>query len=340
MNHKTVRTIADIARLAGVSKSTASRALNDSPLISTETKDRIRAIAEEHQYRIHIPARNLSLQQSHTIAFVTHSYVCRPQGGYSLEDIFLLEILGAVSSTLTNHNYDLLMVSVDPQDLEWVNRYLGTGRVDGFILLTSTHKPTHIQALVKSQAPFIIWGPPPPDASYCSVRGDNLAGGRLAVEHLIRTGRKRIAFLGGPRQEIEVSDRYKGYAAGLRAAGLAVDPALVSYGWFSIASATERMKKLLEAVPDLDAVFANSDLMASQAIRILQQSGRRVPEDVAVMGYDDLSLAAVNQPAITTIRQNIPLAGQLLAKNLLQYLQNGLVTNVTLPSELIIRESA
>lgn len=338
MSQKPVQTITDIARLAGVSKSTVSRALNDSPLISTETRDRIREIAKEHQFRINAPARNLSLRRSQTIAFVTHSYACG--AGYTLEDIFLLEIMGAVSHALASHNYDLLLASVDPHDADWPHRYLDTGRVDGFILLTSTRKQYHIQTLASMQAPFIIWGAPPPDAGFSSIQGDNFTGGKLAAQHLAHIGRKRVAFLGGPKTESEIALRYKGFAAGLQEAGLALEPQRVAYGWYSLASAAEKMKKLLDVAPELDAVFANSDLMASAAIRTIQQSGRRVPEDVAVVGYDDLSLAAFNHPPITTIRQNIPLVGRLLVENLLQYLQNGAVTHMTLPVELVIRESA
>jgi DNA-binding LacI/PurR family transcriptional regulator len=338
MDQKNVQTIADIARLAGVSKSTVSRALNNSPLISDETKQRIQEIAKKHQYRINIPARNLSLQQSNTIAFVTHCYVT--EAGYTIEDLFQLEILGAVTKTLLRHNYDLLIVSVDPHDPEWPHRYLDTGRVDGFILLTSTRKTYHIQTLVDMSAPFIVWGSPPEDASYSSISSDNYAGGRLAVDHLTKSGRQRIAFIGGPEYEVEAGDRFEGYADGLQAAGLALDPEIVTYGWYTSTSAAERVRHLLNIDPNLDAVFANSDMMASAVIRELQKKGRRVPEDVAVVGYDDLSIAAANHPSITTVRQNIPLVGKLLAENLLSFLENGEITTVTLPVELVIRESA
>jgi DNA-binding LacI/PurR family transcriptional regulator len=335
MSKKDVKTIADIARLAGVSKSTVSRALNDSPLIGDETKERIRAIAKQHQFRINVPARRLSLQQSNTIAFVTHAY----HKEFSVADLFGLEIMGGISSGLSENGYDMLVVHVDPRETEWAHMYLDTGRVDGFILMTSTRKSDHIQALVEMEAPFIVWGPPKPGMKYCSVCGDNLSGGRLATERLIQSGRQRIAFLGGPAEELEVQYRFEGYRQALQEAGRSLDSALIAHGDFTDTSGAVAMGTLLEQAPDLDAVFVNSDLMAIEALKELRRQGRRVPEDVALVGYDDLSIAAHSNPPLTTIRQNVPLAGRLLAQNLLQYLQTGVVTNTTMPVELIVRQS-
>jgi DNA-binding LacI/PurR family transcriptional regulator len=329
MADKVVQNIADIARICQVSKSTVSRALNDSPLISTETKDRIRAVASEHKFQINIPARRLSTQRSLTIAFT----VC------SQTDLFLLEIMGAISSTLATYHYDLLMANVDPHDDSWPHAYLDTGRVDGFILLTSTRKKYHVKTLVEMQAPFIVWGPPLPSYRYSSVLSDNFSGGRLATQHLIRSGRRRIGFVGGPADEFENQCRFDGYAAALEAHGLAVDPALVLNGDWTHAAGVELTRRLLETAPDVDAIFANSDLMAAGAMSVLNESGRRVPGDVAVVGYDDLSIAQYLSPALTTVSQNIPLVGKLLAQNLIQRIETGVVTNVTIPAELIVRSS-
>lgn len=337
MSKKPVQTIADIARLAKVSKSTVSRALNDSPLIKDETKERIRLIARQHNFRINIPARQLSMQQSRTVAFVTHAY---QKDFFSVDDLFGLEIMGGISSGLHASGYDMLVVHVNPRDTEWAHQYLDSGRVDGFILMTSSRKQAHIKALVDMGAPFIVWGIPLPNLSYCSVTGDNLAGGKLAAEHLIRSGRHRIAFLGGPPGELEVQQRLKGFETALQDAGREVDPLLLAYGDYSHLSGAAAMRRLLEQAPDLDAVFVCSDLMAIGAIDVIRNYGRSVPEGVAVVGYDDLSIAAFNNLPLTTIRQNIPLAGRLLAQNLIQYLQTGLVSNVTIPVELVVRKSA
>jgi DNA-binding LacI/PurR family transcriptional regulator len=336
MSKKPVQTIADIARLANVSKSTVSRALNDSPLIGDETKERIRAIAREHNFRINAPARRLSLKQSRTIAFVTHAY----HKDFSVADLFGLEIMGGISKGLYIKGYDMLVVHVDPRDIDWAHQYLDSGRADGFILMTSTRKQSHIKTLVEMGAPFIIWGIPQPDCGCCSVSGDNFNGGKLATEYLIRSGRQRIAFLGGPAYELEVKLRYSGYEAALREAGKSIDPELLAYGNFSDTSGAEAMERLLRQAPDLDAVFVNSDLMAISAMDMIRENDRRVPEDIAVVGYDDLSIAEHSYPPLTTIRQNVPLAGKLLAQNLIQYLETGVVTNVTIPVELIQRKSA
>ncbi len=336
MSKKPVQTLADIARLANVSKSTVSRALNDSPLIGDETKERIRAIAQQHQFHINVPARQLSLKQSRTIAFVIHAY----HEEFSVADLFVLEILGGISRGLHAKGYDMLVVHADAQETEWAHQYLDSGRVDGFILLMSIWKQEHIRVLMEMDAPFIVWGVPPPDTPVCSVAGDNFDGGKQATQHLIRSGRKRIAFLGGPAEELEVQLRLEGYEAALHAAGRSIDPALLAYGETFNISGPETMQRLLEQAPDLDAVFVNSDLMAIAAMNVIREQGRRVPEDIAVVGYDDLSIGQYSNPPLTTIRQNIPLAGKLLAQNLIQYLNTGEVNHASIPVELIVRKSA
>lgn len=337
MIQKTIKSIEDIAELANVSKSTVSRALNDSPLVNEETKARIQAIAQEHRFRINAPARNLSTKQSHTIAFVTHAHHAKSD---FMEDLFNLEIMGGIANGLRELGYEMLVANIDPRDSGWAYQYLDSGRVDGFILMTSTRKQFHIKTLVEMKAPFIVWGVPHEKYRYCTVSGDNIAGGKLATDYLISLGREKIAFLGGPVQEKEVQDRYQGYKEALLEAGMAPDENLIAYGDFSHSSGKTAMKELLNETPDLDAVFVNSDLMAVAAINVLQKQNKRVPDDVAVVGYDDLSIASFNNLPLTTIRQNIPMAGKLLAQNLIQHVKSGVVTNVTLPVELVIRESA
>lgn len=337
MTKKTPQTIGDIARLANVSKSTVSRALNDSELVSEETRRRIQAIAHEHGFRLNASARNLSLRQSHTVAFVAPTY--SPEY-CSIEDLFGQEIMSGVGNGLRSLGYDLLVIHVNPRDSGWAQYYLDSGRVDGFILLISERKQALIKHLTEIGAPFIVWGTPPSRLNCCSVNGDNITGGRLATQHLIGIGRQRVAFLGGPDEELTVQHRFKGYEQALRAAGDSVVPERVTYGDYSYASGVEGMQRLLNQSPDVDAVFVNSDLMAIGAIHAIHESGKRVPEDVAVVGYDDLPIAVYNNLPLTTIRQNVQLAGKLLAQNLIQYIQTGVVTNVTLPVELIIRKSA
>jgi DNA-binding LacI/PurR family transcriptional regulator len=329
------KSIADIAKIAGVSKSTVSRALNDSPFANAETKNRIREIAKEHDFQPSAVARNLSLQSSHTIAFVNHAY---HKNSCAITDPFCLEIMGGIATGLHGLGYDLLEVIVDPDDGDWAGYYLDSGRVDGFILMTSTKKRNHVDLLLKKGAPFVAWGPG--KGGYCTVCGDDFQGGKIATERLLSLGRKRIAFIGGTQTEGEVHERYRGYEAALREAHVEMDPALIAYGDYTELSGARVMETLLKREPRLDGVFSNSDLMAIAAMRVLQSSGRRIPEDVAVVGYDDLSLSAYVSPALTTVSQKIPLAGRLLARDLVNFLEQGIVTSTVVPVELIVRASA
>lgn len=337
MSKRTVQNIGDIAKLANVSKATVSRALNNSPLINQETRERIQGIARAHNFRLNATARSLSLRQSHTVGFIAPGY--SPEF-FSSDDFFGLEMLGGVGSTLLALGYDLLVVHVKPGDTAWVRDYLDSGRVDGFIVVNSSLREEHVRALVEAKAPFIGWGSPFPNYLYSTVTGDNLTGGLLATEHLIRTGRQKIAFLGGIAETVTVQNRYKGYEQALINAGRVVDPSLVVYGDYSHESGVAAMRHLIAGNPGVDAVFVNSDLMAIGAIQAIQAQGKRVPEDIAVVGYDDLAIARYNNPPLTTIRQNVRLAGDLMAKNLIQHMATGEVTNVTLPVELVIRGSA
>jgi DNA-binding LacI/PurR family transcriptional regulator len=252
--------------------------------------------------------------------------------------------MGGISSGLASRDYDLLVIHVDPNDTKWAHQYYDTGRVDGFILMTSSHKQSHIKAILEVGAPFIIWGVPRPDdqpkQKYCSVTGDNFNGGRLAGEYLIRINRNKIGFIGGPADDLEVQQRQAGFESVFREAGRKIEPALIDYGDFSNTSGAEAMKRLLKKAPDIDAVFVNSDMMAIAAMDEIREHGRRIPEDIAVVGYDDLSISEHSNPPLTTVRQNIQLSGKLLALNLIEYLQTGTVTNVTIPVELIVRKSA
>ncbi len=331
------QTIADIAKLANVSESTVSRALNHSPLVNEETRERIQTIAREQNFHINAFGRNLRLRSSHTLGFVAPSYY--PEF-LSTEDLFGMEILGSIGNGLRGQGYDLLVIHVDPGDSNWPQKYLDSGRVDGFILLASNLKPAVIKTLVRINAPFIVWGLPLPGYHYCSVSGDNVNGGYLATQHLIKRGRKSIAFLGGPETELTVQNRFMGYHNALTEGSRELNPNLVTFGTYSFSSGIKAMKRLLENSPRLDAVFVNSDLMAIGAISAIQETGRRVPEDIAVVGYDDLSIAQYNNLPLTTIRQNLPLAGKFLTENLITYLQNQEITNVITPVELVIRKSA
>jgi DNA-binding LacI/PurR family transcriptional regulator len=335
MAGKKLKSIQDIARIAGVSKSTVSRALNDSPLIKAETRDAIKTIAKAHEFRPSATARNLSLRASRTVGFVNDAY---SKGACQVSCPFSLEIMGGIAIGLHELGYDLLVIHVDPDDSEWVAQYLDTGRVDGFILMTESERMSQVELLASRNAPFVAWGAY--SGNYCTVCGDDRMGGRLAAERLISGGRRRIAFLGGPRVEPEVQERLNGFKDALKAAGKTFEQRLVVYGDYSESSGERAMEELLERQPDLDAVFSNSDVMAVAAMGVLKSRGRRIPDDVAIVGYDDLSIASYVTPALTTISQGVPLAGTLIARDLVTFLEQGIVTHTVVPVELVARESA
>ena len=331
-------TIADLARIAGVDKSTVSRALNDSPLIAAATKERIREIAEQHDFQMNVPAQRLSRRQSNVVGLVRFDW----GKGLKMLDMFMLEIMGGISLGLSEHGYELLVLQAKIDDPTWASRYLESGRADGFIMLSASCTPELLNDLGAARAPLVVWGAPAQNGDYSSVSGESFEGGRIATEYLLATGRRRIAFLGGPSSASEVEDRRRGYEAAHAAAGLEADAALAVHATWEQpeASAAAAIDTLFARDPAFDAVFANSDLFALGAIDALRAHGRRVPEDVAVVGYDDISVAAYANPPLTTIRQDGLLIGTLLARTLVQQLETGAVTNVTIPAELVVRESA
>ena len=348
MSAERVKTIADIARLAGVSKATVSRALNESTLVSVATRERVRAIAQQHGFELNAAARSLSTRQNNVVALVTYPYASFAPNESSLgvstpteklPDTFMLEVMSGIASGLHVRGYDMLVIQIEADDVGWISRYLDSGRVNGFVLIAASCTVKHLEALEARGAPFVVWGLDSTSHAYSTVTGDSYAGGRMATKHLLEKGRRRIAFIGGPESEQESQDRYRGYAAALRSAYLEVDPALVTYGWYSAESATARMRDLLERHGDIAGVFACSDVMAIAAIEELRAHGFHVPNDVSVVGYDDISLAAHTDPPLTTVRQPGPLAGRLLADSLIQQLQTGAVGHVSIPAELVIRQS-
>ena len=332
------QTIADIARLAGVSKSTVSRALNDSPLIGEETKERIRALAREHRFSMNEPARRLSLRQSHVAGLVMFG---KPGGDYT-PDMFMLEIMGGISSGLHEHGYELLVIQPHEDDENWARGYVASGRADGFVVLSASCTPKRLKLLTESEAPFVVWGRQSPTGAFSSVSGDNVTGGRRATEHLLAAGRRRIAFLGGPDWAPEVVERRRGYEAALADAGVAADPALVlPLSWDRHEEdAAAAIGGLLDAGVALDGIVANSDRYAIGALEALRERGIAVPGEVGVVGYDDVAMARLASPPLTTIRQDGALAGRLLARTLVQQIQTGAITNVSMPAELVVRESA
>lgn len=329
-------TLADIARLAGVSSATVSRALRDSPLISEETKARVRAVAKTHNYRPNLVARNLRLKQSQTVALVL-SVTARSD---YLADPFLAKFIGAVGSALRAQGYDLLITQASESEPDIGARYLDSGRADGLVFLGRTTFDDRLVARMAEDAPIVVWGPQLAEQSYCSVGIDNVHWSRTAVAHLLDLGRRRVAFLGGDAFCMEMSHRYQGYEAALQVAGIAVDPALIANASWDSHTGYEAMQQLLAAAPDLDAVFANSDVLAIAALEALRAGGRRVPQDVAVVGFDNIAIGAFTSPPLTTVSQNLREGAPLLVEKLLRLIANETAAPATIPGKLIVRQSS
>ncbi len=328
--------MADIARLAGVSVSTVSRALNDSPLVNDETKQRIGELARSLNYSINLGAQNLRLQKNQTVAVVVPYDA---QSRQHISDPFFLAIVGSLADALTDRGHDMLLSRVDAERLDDAARLYDTGKAAGLVMIGQWRHHDQLNALAARQVPLVVWGGQLPQQLYCSVGGDNEAGGRLATGHLLKAGRRRIAFLGDANLP-EVRLRRDGYRAALAAAGVPHDPALELPVPFQAIAAREAIDRFCRAGIDFDGVVACSVLLAMQAVQALRAAGREVPRDVAVTGYDDMPVAAFCDPPLTSVHQPVADAGGEIVDALLALMRGERAAPRTLPVHLVLRESA
>jgi DNA-binding LacI/PurR family transcriptional regulator len=330
-------TIADIARAAGVSPSTVSRALNHHAAIPESTRQQIQQIATDLDYRLDVRARNFRLQRSQTVAMLF------PYQGTSyrtISDPFYLEIAGAITDELDQHGYDSLIARVRVESDEWCNRYVLDKRVDGIFLIDRAVEDAGIQKLQALGANFVIWGAHTDNQNYVSVGCDSVAGARDAVRHLISIGRRRIAFIGGFQRMVETDFRQRGYLQALNEVGIPVDESIMICTDFTPQAAADAIRDMLRHTPDIDGIFACSDFMAMGVMEVLRQHGRVVPDDISVVGYDDISLAAYYSPPLTTVRQPIHEGGRQMVQKLLAMIDGESVQSTTLPYTLIVRDSS
>jgi len=327
--------MADIARLAGVSTSTVSRALAGSKLISEETRVRIMELARSLNYTINIGAQNLRLKQNRTIGVVVPY---EPATRQHLSDPFFLSMLGSLADALTEQGFDMLVSRVDASELDAAAIPFDTGRVIGIVLIGQWRHHDQLNQLAARHVPIVVWGAQLPQQLYCTVGSDNVAGGELAGAHLLASGRKRIAFFGDVNLP-EIGHRYQGLCQALQVAGIAADPQLLVPASFVPEGGRQAVEELLRRGVAFDAVFAGSDLMAMSAINALRQHDLDVPGQVAVVGYDDIELASYFHPPLTTVRQPIVDAGRALVASLLQLIEGQSTPSQQLPTQLISRLS-
>ena len=335
MRSKKVTRLEDLARLAGVSITTVSRALNDSSAVNQQTKQRIWKLAREHDYpfRGYMPSGPTAAAAS--VAIV----IPRPQGREArLSDPFVLDLVAGIGEAARQRGCDFVVSHVAPTGFADLTELMATNRVNGIIFLGQSSLHAAFNRLAETESRFAVWGAQLPAQSYCSVGSDNPVGGKRATLHLARLGRRRIVFL-GDTEAPEAMQRYQGYLEGLGQAGLAADPQLAVPAHFEAEAGEAAVDALLARRIAFDGIVAASDLIALGAIRALLRVGRTVPGDVSVVGYDDISFARYMRPAITTIRQDTALAGRLLLSKLLNSEPGGELRSERLPTDLVVRES-
>lgn len=329
----------DIAYLAGVSQPTVSRALRGSKSVSLATRQRIQEIARELNYSVDKNASSLRSQRSHTIALL---FFEDPTPDGANINPFFLAMLGAITRATANRGLDLL-ISFQKMEDDWHTRYQDSHRADGLILLgygDYTLYTQRLSELVEHDTRFVRWGSIEAEKFGSTVGTDNVAAGRLAGEHLLGLGRQRIAFIGQADEHYpEFADRYRGLSEALAAAGLSADPGLQIAALSSEGDGRAAIEALLARGAEFDAVFAASDLIAIGAMRSLTEAGRRVPEDVAVMGFDDIPAASLTSPPLTTVQQDLIAAGELLVETLAEQIENRVSANRVLAPRLIVRAS-
>ena len=328
--------MADIARLAGVSTATVSRALNGSSLINEETRLRIIELARSLNYTINLGAQNLRKGDNSTIGVVIPFDAANKQ---NITDPFFLLMLGSLANALTDRQYDLLLSRVDAEHLDRISALYDSGRVGGIVVIGQWGHHDQLNELARQRLPFVAWGAQLPQQLYCSVGSDNMSGGILATEHLLSLGRKRIAFM-GDKTLPEPEKRHAGYLKAMRKAGIKADAALYISSGFAPLDAQEAMRQHLDLQGlNFDALVAASDLIAIGAMGVLKERGYRVPEDVSVVGYDDVEPAAHSFPPLTTVRQPMNMAGVQLVDSLLRVMAGEKPEPAVLPTTLVLRES-
>ncbi len=330
----------DIAELAGVSQPTVSRALRGDKTVSEATRIRIEAIARQLNYKVDKNASSLRRGLTNTLALL---FFEDPALDDSLINPFFLSMLGSITRTCAKRGFDLL-VSIQQLSANWHVDYEDSRKADGIILLGYGDYEAYrvrLDQLVAQRTHFVRWGSVRPGQPGTTIGCDNVQGGLIAGRRLIASGRRRIAFLGDASERYpEFADRYRGLAQALREAKLPVDPGLqVDVVAFEDAGEDAARRLLARGIP-FDAIFAASDLIAIGAMRALADAGRRVPHDVAVIGFDDLPAAANAQPPLTTIAQDYAHAGEVLVDTLIASIAGKPVESAVLPTRLIERRSA
>jgi DNA-binding LacI/PurR family transcriptional regulator len=331
-------TLEEVARIAGVSRATVSRVVNGNPRVTADVRRNVEKAVDRLGYVPNPAARSLVTRRTQSVGLV----IAEPAGRL-FEDPFFPRLLRGVGAALSSRELQLvLLMPQAPHEESRVERYLTAGHVDGALLVSLHGNDPLPAAVAKRGIPVVVGGRPPRGAAVSYVDVDNVQGARSAVEHLIETGRKVIGTISGPPDMSAGLDRLAGYRQALDAAGIARDGSLETTADFSQQGGADAMRRILEVRPDVDAVFAASDLMAAGAIGVLRASERRVPEDVAVVGFDDSPVAETTDPPLTSVRQPIEEMGAEMVRVLLEHAAHpgSVPRTVILATQLVRRRSS
>ena len=330
-----IRYIIELAQLAGVSPGTVSRALAGKSLVNAQTRDRIQALAREHGFRLNQMASRLRTQRTGVIGVV---FPLGHESRQHISDPFFMTLFGYLADALTESGHDIMLSRVIPGDTEWLDRIVTSGMLDGALVIGQSDQRAVIDAVAERYLPLVVWGSHEAGQVQCTVGSDNRLGGRLAAQRLLATGRTRLAFLGETRGP-EIADRLAGVRdaiAGRSDVRLREVPTPLS----SEALGEQVAEQLATLGDDLDGIVAASDVIAMMVLRVLHERGARVPEKIALVGFDDLPIATSTVPQLTTVRQDLARGAKAMVNALMQRIAGHAAPPVIMRPELIVRESA
>jgi DNA-binding LacI/PurR family transcriptional regulator len=327
-------TYAEIAKLAGVSEATVSRVLNGDPKVDSDRVAAVNKAVDQLGYLKNRAAAALASGRTGLIAVVIDDDLS------VFQDPFWGAVTNGISKVLMENEMQTLLLVAPLDNIDSpVAQYLQRGEVDGAIFL-QLHKDTLIKRLAKQNLPLVVNGTPHTSNPFAYVDSDNAGGAFAAVRYLVETGRKKIAKITGDLTNTAAEQRLDGFQAAVADFGIKIPKSLIVEGDWSRESGYIHAKRLLSKFSDIDAIFCSNDLMALGAITAIQEVGKSVPKDVAVIGFDDSYVAQNSHPGLTSVRQDIAGLGAEAAKMILAKLRGEEVHSEILPCELIIRETA
>ncbi len=331
-------TLEGIGKLAGVSRSTVSRVVNGETNVREQVRERVWQVVRETGYQPHAPARSLVTHRTRIIGVIIPEALAK-----LFADPFFPLLLRGVTEACNTHDYHLMLSLFNGPagQSEMHRRVVRSGHLDGVLVASTRLDDPLVLRLLQDQVPFVLVGRHP-DQRVNYVDVDNVSAARMATEHLIRLGHQRIATITGPLNMVQSQDRLSGYRQALEAHDFPFDETLIAEGDFAEGSGSAGVQRLLPASPT--AIFVASDTMAIGALKALRQAGLRVPQDVALVGFDDVPIATAIEPALTTIRQPIERLGSMATELLLALIEDtseeqASVHRIVLPAELVVRDS-